>query len=110
MTALTSLSPDPNLPNETSPQFIKQLRYQLDLYLRRLTTQVNNLSDGRVSAVNNAHTSAPTTGKHAQGDFVKNSTPSELGSVSSKYVILGWVCTVSGEPGTWLEVRTLTGN
>lgn len=55
-------------------------------------------------------TAAPTTGTWKAGDFVKNSSPSEAGAGGSKYIIFGWSCTVSGSPGTWLEVRTLTGN
>lgn len=78
--------------------------------LRDIAVQVNGLSEGRITATYNAYTAAPTTGVWAQGDFLKNSAPSELGSSSSKYVILGWICTVSGEPGTWLQCRALTGN
>lgn len=78
--------------------------------IRDISVQVNGLSEGRVTATYNAYTAAPTTGVWAQGDFLKNSAPSELGSSSSKYVILGWICTVSGEPGTWLQCRVLTGN
>lgn len=78
--------------------------------LRDAATQVNGLSEGRITATYNAYTAAPATGVWAQGDFLRNSAPSELGSSSSKYVILGWICTVSGEPGTWLQCRTLTGN
>jgi hypothetical protein len=55
-------------------------------------------------------TAAPTTGDWAQGDVIRNSTPTELGSASSKYVIAGWICTASGTPGTWLPMRTFTGN
>lgn len=55
-------------------------------------------------------TSAPASGTYVQGDFVLNETPSEAGSGGSKYVILGWTCTVAGTPGTWLQCRTLTGN
>ena len=54
-------------------------------------------------------TSAPTTGLWSQGDFVWNTTPSELGAGGSKYVILGWSCVAAGEPGTWVESRALTG-
>lgn len=75
-----------------------------------IENKVNGLAEGRVYATHNAYTAAPTTGTYAQGDFVKNSTPSEAGSASSKYVIIGWICTVSGTPGTWLECRVLTGN
>lgn len=78
--------------------------------LRDAAIQVNGLSEGRITATYNAYTAAPTSGVWAQGDFLRNSAPSELGSSSSKYVILGWICTVSGEPGTWLQCRALTGN
>ena len=71
---------------------------------------INLMTDGRLSGTNNATTAAPTGGTHAQGDFVRNSAPSELGAAASKYVVLGWVCTVGGTPGTWLQCRALTGN
>ena len=78
--------------------------------LREHALQVNLLAEGRLAATNNASTAAPTTGDHAQGDFVRNSAPVEAGSASSKYVIYGWVCVASGTPGTWLQCRFLTGN
>lgn len=78
--------------------------------LREHASQVNNLTEGRVSAVTNATTAAPTTGANAQGDFLRNSAPTELGAASSKYVIFGWVCVASGTPGTWVQCRYLTGN
>lgn len=78
--------------------------------LRDHAKQVNNLTEGRISAVTNATTAAPTTGPNQQGDFVRNSAPTELGAASSKYVIFGWVCVASGTPGTWLQCRVLTGN
>ena len=78
--------------------------------LREHATQVNNLTEGRIAAVTNATTAAPTSGPNQQGDFVRNSTPTELGSASSKYVIFGWVCVASGTPGTWQQCRFLTGN
>ena len=80
--------------------------------LRDLAYQVNGLSEGTVAATYNAHTAAPTSSAmpFAQGDFIRNSLPTELGSGGSKYVILGFVCTVSGSPGTWVQARALTGN
>lgn len=72
--------------------------------------QVNQLSEGRMGASYTARTAAPTTETWAVGDQVRNSAPSELGTAGSKYVILGWVCTVAGTPGTWLQMRVLTGN
>lgn len=99
------LPQDPRLPLDQAT-----MRQRLTDLFRDIAQQVNGLSEGRASAVYSALTAAPTTGTHAQGDFVKNSAPAELGAVSSKYVILGWVCTVGGTPGTWLECRVLTGN
>lgn len=77
---------------------------------RLVQNQINSLSEGLLSANYSATTSAPTTGTYARGDFIRNSEPSEAGSVGSKYVIHGWICTVSGTPGTWVECRFLTGN
>jgi hypothetical protein len=78
--------------------------------LGAIETAYNLLAEDKIVAHYRAYTAAPTTGDWAQGDFVRNSAPSELGSASSKYVILGWICTVSGTPGTWLQCRVLTGN
>lgn len=78
--------------------------------LREHATQVNMLSEGKLSAEYGAMTAAPTSGVHARGDFVRNSAPSELGSMSSMYVIFGWVCVAGGSPGTFVECRFLTGN
>jgi len=79
-------------------------------WMREVMTQVNAISEGQLSGTYNAATAAPTTGTWAKGDFIRNSDPSELGSGGSKYIIIGWTCTVSGAPGTWLQNRTLTGN
>lgn len=78
--------------------------------LREHATQINLLSEGRIAAFYTALTAAPTSGTWMQGDFVKNSAPSELGAAASKYVIEGWTCVVSGTPGTWVQKRFLTGN
>lgn len=78
--------------------------------LRTHALQINAISEGRLAGSYNAQTAAPTTGTYAQGDFIRNSAPTELGSASSKYVIFGWVCTVAGTPGTFLQCRFLTGN
>ena len=79
-------------------------------WYREIAQQVNGLSEGKISANYQAATAAPTTGTYQQGDFVTNSAPTELGSALSKYVIRGWVCTVAGTPGTWVQTRSLTGN
>lgn len=77
---------------------------------RSLAEQLNGISEGRITNNTNAHTTYPTTGDHTQGDEVKNSNPTELGGAGSKYVIVGWKCVASGSPGTWVQMRTLTGN
>ena len=99
--------------NQNVPQVPSELqgfRFWIDRQIKDVATQLNGISEGKASAVTNAATAAPTTGTYAAGDFVKNSAPSELGGGGSKYVILGWICTVSGTPGTWLQCRVLTGN
>jgi hypothetical protein len=78
--------------------------------LDEIDRNVNLLAEGKLSANYNATTAAPTTGIYAKGDFLRNSNPSESGSGGSKYIIFGWICTVSGTPGTWNECRFLTGN
>lgn len=78
--------------------------------LRELSTQINNVSEGRMTAFYTAATAAPTTGTWSRGDKVRNSAPSELGVVTTKYVVDSWICTAGGTPGTWLEQRTTTGN
>lgn len=85
-------------------------RVRVTELLRDAARKVNALARGTFSAIDNTGTAAPTTGAHAQGDFVANSNRVEAGSVGSKYVILGWVCVAGGTPGTWVESRTLTGN
>lgn len=93
------------LRNKIPAQYNVQV---LQKIVSEIEFQLNNLSSGVAIATNNLATSAPTTGEYAVGDFVKNSTPSELGSASSKYIITGWMCTTS--PLTFKECRVLTGN
>lgn len=77
---------------------------------REIATQLNGLSEGRLAAKYTAYTAAPTTGTWAQGDKLPNSAPTELGLATAKYVITDFLCVVSGTPGTWVQVRCLTGN
>lgn len=100
------LSINPFLPISNDYNLLK---LRLQELLGQTAIQVNNLSDGLVSASLNS-TSAPTTGSHSAGDKIMNNAPTELGVATQKYVIIGWICTVSGTPGTWLQMRTLTGN
>ena len=99
-----------HLPQNADTAFSKSLVFQLTQIFRALVQKVNALADGRIAAIDNAVTAAPTTGTWAQGDQLRNSTPTELGTAGSKYVIQGWICTAGGTPGTWLPMRVLTGN
>jgi hypothetical protein len=83
---------------------------ELARVLLDLSKKLDALSGGHIEGTASKGTAAPTTGLWAQGDFYKNTTPTEQGTAGSKYVVLGWICTVSGEPGTWLQARVLTGN
>ncbi len=98
---------DPNLPIYSGPDnYQKILGTRLFDHLKKIATQLNNFTEGKVSSVTNAYTVAPTTGTYNIGDFVRNSTPAELGSGGSKYVIHGWQYLSGG----WVECRFLTGN
>lgn len=97
---MNKLPTDPRLPNNSDP------------LTRRLYEIFRNISiahnDSYYWETNG--TAAPTSGTYAVGDKCRNNSPSELGTAGNKYIITGWICTVSGTPGTWLEMRVLTGN
>lgn len=84
-----------------------------DLF-RDIARQVNDLTEGRLSAVTNAASSVPTSGSWSRGDFVRNATPSEAGTAGSKYVITGWLRLTSSSNNVlntdWVATRSLTGN
>ena len=80
------------------------------VYLRDMAAQINGLAEGRLYNRYQAQTAIPTTGSYAQGDIIWKSDPVEAGVATAKYVVIGWICTVSGTPGTLLEMRVLTGN
>jgi hypothetical protein len=101
---------DPRLPVRTESNYDKDLNVALYRTLREIQAQLNALSEDKAVAHYGATTAAPTTGTWNIGDEVKNSAPSELGTAGNKYVTTGWICTASGTPGTWLQMRTLTGN
>jgi hypothetical protein len=77
--------------------------------LPMVAKQVNATSEGRIGGAYNALESPPTNGLWSQGDFVRNATPVVKGTAGSRYIVLGWSCVESGEPGTWVECRTGTG-
>lgn len=91
------------------PSVIGSLVTRLYDLWRPMAYQVNNFVEGRISACTNAQSTVPTTGMYQQGDFVRNSTPSVLGTPGSQYVVFGWQSVAGGEPGTFVEVRYLTG-
>lgn len=101
---------DPILPQNPETAYEKLLNLRLKDIFRVWGTRLNAISDGQISAIDNAATAAPTTGTYAKGDFIRNSAPSELGSAASKYVIYGFLCVTGGTPGTWVQCRFLTGN
>jgi hypothetical protein len=85
---------DGRLPDESA---------ELQEVLREMALAIN-------SEVGRDSTAVPSSGTWAAGTFVRNSAPAEAGSSPNKYVVIGWICTVSGTPGTWLACRCLTGN
>lgn len=107
---MAAIDRNPRLPVPGSPDFDQQLYNRLHGLLQAIATQLNALSEDRLGAHYAALTAPPQGGKYAQGDCVKNTGPVEQGAAGSKYVIDGWVCVASGEPGTWVERRVLTGN
>lgn len=93
----------------SSPTLAPRDAQRIDELAREHGDMLDALVAGKISATSLA-TAPPTGGIWSAGDFVRNAAPAELGTAASKYVVLGWVCTVSGTPGTWLQCRTLTGN
>ncbi len=96
---------NPHLPSD-----LQGLVRQLDALHRAIATQLNQSSEGRIAAVTNADVSSPVAGVWEQGDFVRNREPGELGAIGSKYLVFGWCCIESGEPGTWVPLHLSTGN
>lgn len=103
---------DPRLPilPANADSYQRTLSMRLNDVLRDTLTKVGLLQAGSLSGRSNQRTTAPTAGTWAQGDEVRHSAPVEAGTVGSKYVVLGWVCVSGGTPGTWREMRVLTGN
>ena len=83
--------------------------------IRTLCNQVNDLSEGRIAARYQAHTAIPTGSavSYAKGDIVWDSNPTVTASVApgiaASYVRTGWICVAPGSPGTFKEMRVLTG-
>ena len=94
---------EPRLPaNDGTPGFISRLIIRLSEVIRSHANEINK--------VTKYATAMPTTGASGKGDFIWNANPVESGTAGSKYVVIGWSCVTSGEPGTYVECRGLTGN
>ena len=79
--------------------------------IRILEDVINRAFEGRIYQ-HYSSTAAPTgsTVSWQVGDMVWNSNPIELGTAGDAYLIMGWKCVSAGAPGTWHEMRVLTGN
>lgn len=99
------------MPRLYLEQFIQE-KYDRSLMtemVRQIEDAINRLSEGRIYQHYNAASAAPTgdAQSYQLGDKVWNLSPTPTGS--PEYVIVGWICTASGSPGTWEEIRALTG-
>lgn len=103
-----------NLTNgATAVQYSGVSDQNFKLLAKRFQTEnINVKSLFSVDALNKQEWASviPSTGGWTRGDRLWNKVPSELGTAGSKYVVTGWLCTVTGTPGTWVEMRSLTGN
>ena len=50
------------------------------------------------------------SGRWARGSIRYHEAPVEAGPPGQRYTLLGWRCVADGTPGTWVEMRTLTGS
>ncbi|WP_080425300.1 hypothetical protein [Burkholderia ubonensis] len=103
------------LPNFNlgQPGNLATLVAALQRALEPVVKQLNAVSDGQMSAINNTAAAPPAAGSlttYARGDFIRNSQPAELGNAGSRYTVSGWICIEAGTPGQWREERCLTGN
>lgn len=104
------LEENPQLPMNPDTAYLVALTQVLSRVLKATAQKVNQIGDGRITGSDFTAASIPTTGMFKQGDFIRNSAPAEAGTAGSRYVVIGWVCVVSGSPGTLLQCRFLTGN
>lgn len=100
-----SLLPHPPAKKE---DYQSRFNFRVERELNDTKKDVRKLRENRLAGVVSA-TAAPTGNAYAQGDKVWNSNPAVAGGAGSQYVVIGWICTVAGSPGTWVEMRTLTG-
>jgi len=86
-------------------------RHSMEEIIRAIGTQLDGIAEGGISFFHGAMTAAPTSSAvpYTQGDMIWNAKPSVMGTVGAQYTIAGWRCVVDGTPGTWVEMRHLTG-
>ena len=101
--ALSNVSASTGVPDKYDAGVFARL-------FRQIETLLNSLASGNGVARYQAKATIPTTGTYAQDDIVWKTAMVEAGAGGSKYVVLGWVCVASGTPGTFREMRVLTGN
>jgi len=104
------LEENPQLPLNPDSPYAGNLNFTLSRLFRNIAQKVNAIGDGRLNGSDLVAAAVPTTGTYAQGDFIRNSAPVEAGTAGSKFVVIGWIATVGGTPGTLLPCRVLTGN
>ena len=93
-----------NITDRIPPNYDKS---NISDVIRAITTPLGLLLDGKI-APRASQSSVPSGGSmsYALGDFVLDSNP----TVTNGSVRIGWVCTVSGTPGTFQEARVLVAN
>jgi hypothetical protein len=101
------------MPKVSLEQYVQET-YDPALFreiIRLLEDAHNRRFEGRIYERYSA-SAAPTgtTISWQVGDQVFNSNPVELGTAGDVYIIIGWICIAAGAPGTWSEMRVLTGN
>lgn len=91
---MNKVNTNPQLGFDESVTFLKQTLANI---LRDHANSINGLVEGSIDG-NDGRLVAPTSGTWKQGDFKKNSAPAGASPV------IGWICTASGTPGTWVAV------
>jgi hypothetical protein len=112
---LTAYVPNGRFYIRNSPKIANQDFYINSNASKQFSVFFPDTGDGNTQRLNFqrryiAGSAAPTTNTWDQGDYVMNNFPTEQGTAGSKYIVRGWMCTVAGTPGTWVQDRGLTGN
>lgn len=97
-----------NIPLKISSEF---RRADVVDALTAIVRQVDGLTEGGMAFKDNAASAAPTSSAvaYATGDWKWNVNPTVQGTAGSQYVTFAFICVANGSPGTWVELRGLTG-